>query len=160
MQRIQTASQGVGVWYQKRFNATRPFALCHLVCFAVETICGRYAETSWSVGQCTMVFQKIPIIKRKRVSTREAVYSAAPTSVCLFMHGPNMPSVCLGVTGGGGGRNSGGYPEYCRPPVYTPGVFCFHMPFLRPCAAVQCTCTSTCGDMQLYDNFGSSKVVA
>ena len=62
------------VWYQKRTNAARPFTRCGLVCFAVETICDRHAEIPRSVGQCTVVFQKI--LQRKRVDTRDAaIYS-------------------------------------------------------------------------------------
>ncbi len=47
--------------------------------FSVETVCGQYAETPWSIGQGTMVFQKI--LYRKRGVTQDALSSAAATSV-------------------------------------------------------------------------------
>ncbi len=49
-----------------------------------------------------MVFQKI--LQRKRVDTRDAAYSAAPTSVFLFMV-QICPSVCLVVTRGYSGSD-------------------------------------------------------
>ncbi len=133
----------MGVWNQKRTNATRAFTGCGFVCFTVETICDRYAETPRSVGHCTMVFQKI--LQRKRVDTRDAAYSAAPTSVCLFMV-RICPSVCLVVTRGYSGSD--------RSPVYSISIY----PFCRRYAADQCTWT--CGDMQLYDNSGTCKAIA
>ena len=102
LQSIQTALQEVGVWCQTRTNAPCPFTGCGFVCFTVETICDRYAETPRSVGQCTMVFQKI--LQRKRGDTREAVHSVGPTSVCLFMV-RICPPVCLVVTGGDSGSD-------------------------------------------------------
>ncbi len=137
------ASQGVEVWYQKRTNATRPFTRCGFVCFAVEPISDRHAETPSSVGQCTMVFQKI--LQRKRVDPRDTAYSAAPTSVCLFVV-RICPSVCLVVTRGYSGSD--------RSPLYSVSIY----PFYRRCVADQCTWT--CSDMQLYDNSGTSKVIA
>ncbi len=83
-----------------------------------------------------MVFQKI--------ITRDAAYSAAPTTVCLFMV-RICPSVCLVMTRGYSGSD--------RPPVYSISIY----PFYRRCAADQCTWT--CGDMQLYDNSSTRKVI-
>ncbi len=59
-----------------------------LLRFCVETKCGQYAKTPWSIGQGTRVFQKIKILKRKRTDTQDALSSAAPTS--MGIHGLNI----------------------------------------------------------------------
>ena len=86
-----------------------------------------------------MVFQKI--IQQKRDDTRDAVLSAGPSSICLFMV-RMCPPVCLVMTRGYSGCD--------RSPVYSVSIY----PFYRRCAADQC------GDVQLYDNSGSNEVIA
>ena len=107
--------------------------------------CGNHMRSArWNTIVCR------PVYSRKFFNEKELIhemqsYSAAPTSVCLFMI-RICPSVCLVVTRGYSGSD--------RSPVYSVSIY----PFYRRCAADQCTWT--CGDMQLYDNSGSSKVIA
>ncbi len=136
-------ARGGAMMSETHRNATRPFTGCGFVCFAVETICDRYAETTRSVDHCTMVFQKI--LQRKRGDTRDAGYTAGPTSVCFFIVRICL-TVCLVVTHGYSGSD--------RSPIYSLSIY----PSYGWCAADQCTWT--CVDRQLCDNSGSSKVIA
>ncbi len=53
---IQNASRITPGDHLMLFAHSRVAALLH---FAVETICGQYAETLWSIGRGTMVLQNI-----------------------------------------------------------------------------------------------------
>ena len=108
--------------------------------------CGNHMRSvRWNTTVCRPVYHDVP----ENSSTKKSWHTRCSLFCCsyerFFIHGPNIP-ICLVVTRG--------YSGYDRSPVYSVSIY----PFYRRCAADQCTWT--CGDMQLYDNSGTSKVIA
>ena len=117
---------------------------CFAPCFAVETIYDRHVETPRSVGY------SVPWCSRKFFNENELTHEMHFILLRLRAYVYSWSEYAhLFVWWW-----TRGYSGYDRSPVYSVSTY----PFYWRCAVGQCTWT--CGDMQLYDNSGTSKVIA